>query len=653
MERHLVFLVFLLGYVSLATAGERFLCAGALLGTPPEDEARAAKSVQVRHEGTRRAVVIFAQFADEEPVPIPEWAADIFDPQKPGSFSHFYDTMSFGKLRVRGKIGARRYVSRQPASAYLADTPYEAGHFGPFVLEILEQADAEIDFSGFDSDGPDGIPNSGDDDGFVDAVFINLRFAPASFLFKEATGIASLGFEEPFVTDDVGASEEPIRISTAQGIVYQGRTFAEGVGSMCHEYGHLLGLSDLYDIEFLQKTDAPPEEDSAGIGAWGLMGRGTLGWHGDDGPNGLCAFSRARLGWSEVVEVMQERQEICLRGVESGGRIYRVPLTGSEYFLIEHRRREGSYYDRHIPGQGLLIWHVYRGFPGPNQPPQYVIDVECADGKWWDAGYPKGEIPDPRDGGDNLDFWAHDGEYAQAHAGNLGDATDPFDGVRFRAFTPETNPSSFGHDSDLSARIEEIRIEGEWAIAQVQTIPLLIDFSEMQLLDEDKDSVAVAGEKISLSMKLTNRGGLNAADLRVRLVTEDPHVEIVHEEVAFDDLGIGRTTFAPKGDFPALRFTDDFVGTHTVRLALHVYANEGLVDVRELTLTGVSPRQHVREVVVIDPLGNNDGMVQPGEFFQVEPIPGGRTTRADAGLRVFPATFAGGDHRGEGSEHRL
>ena len=157
-------------------------------------------------------------------------------------------------------------------------------------------------------------------------------------------------------------------------------------------------------------------------------------------------------------------------------------------------------------------------------------------------------------------------------------------------------------------RVEEIRIEGEWAIAQVQTAPMLIDLSEIQLLDENKDSVAVAGERISLWMKLINRGGLNAADLRIRLVTDDPYVEIVHEEVAFDDLGIGRETFVPKGDFPVLRFRDDFVGTHTAQFALHVFANWGLVDVRELSVTGVSPRQQVREVVVVDPLGNRVGL---------------------------------------------
>lgn len=52
--------------------------------------------------------------------------------------------------------------------------------------------------------------------------------------------------------------------------------------------------------------------------------------------------------------------------------------------------------------------------------------------------------PDGRVGEDNLDYWAHDAEYARRHAGHRGDATDPFDGDRFTMFTPDTNPASYG-----------------------------------------------------------------------------------------------------------------------------------------------------------------------------------------------------------------
>ena len=32
---------------------------------------------------------------------------------------------------------------------------------------MLKQADADVDFYAYDSDGPDGVPDSGDDDGVV------------------------------------------------------------------------------------------------------------------------------------------------------------------------------------------------------------------------------------------------------------------------------------------------------------------------------------------------------------------------------------------------------------------------------------------------------------------------------------------------------
>ena len=41
-----------------------------------------------------------------------------------------------------------------------------------------------------------------------------------------------------------------------------------------------------------------------------------------------------------------------------------------------------------------------------------------------------------------LDFWAHDASYARARGGNLGDASDLFDGVRYRRLAVETNPST-------------------------------------------------------------------------------------------------------------------------------------------------------------------------------------------------------------------
>ena len=432
------FLLLLLWWTVPALA-DGFLCAGSQ-EAPAETillrgvAAKPARIAESRTTGTRRTLVLFARFKGES-TPMPSWAGDIFNPDLPGSFSHFYDTMSFGKLQVRGEVAPRVYESAKPASAYLSGNSSAQGQFGQFAQEILRQADAGIDFAQFDNDGPDGIPNSGDDDGVVDAVFLVLDKIPGDFLQGEATGISRLGFTEVFLSADTGRRGKSLQIFPSQGTTQQGRSFAEAMGAMCHEYGHVLGLPDLYNTDFFQQTRAGPEADGAGVGAWCLMGWGASGWNGNDGPNSFCAWSRMKLGWSPVLSLAYEREQLELKDVGQGGAIYQLPVNDRESFLVEYWRRDSNYYDRHIPAEGVLVWHISQRPQLESEGSLQQVDLECADGRWQDAGYPQGKQPDSAQGGDDLDFWSHDDSYAHAHAGNLGDATDPFDGVRFTAFT--------------------------------------------------------------------------------------------------------------------------------------------------------------------------------------------------------------------------
>ena len=221
-----------------AVAAQGFICAGfdpeqspplpGLSNSP--GGAAVAKPAGRAVVGTRSALVVFAQFADEAGwQEVPSWAEGIFDPERPGSFSHFYRTMSLDRLRIRGEVAPEVYPSHGAASTYLADDKAWSGKFRFFSREVLQQVDEDVDFSRFDNDGPDGIPDSGDDDGVVDAVFLNLHSTPRNFLVGSATGIASLGFEGEFVTNDVGIHGSPIAISRDQGGVNQARSFAEAV----------------------------------------------------------------------------------------------------------------------------------------------------------------------------------------------------------------------------------------------------------------------------------------------------------------------------------------------------------------------------------------------------------------------------------------
>ena len=102
--------------------------------------------------------------------------------------------MSFDQLQVRGTVLPQRYAADHDQAAYLAANLNEVGNYGEFAHHILRQMDAHTDLGRFDNDGPDGLPNSGDDDGIVDYLFINAQSTPRGFLLGGATGIVGLGF---------------------------------------------------------------------------------------------------------------------------------------------------------------------------------------------------------------------------------------------------------------------------------------------------------------------------------------------------------------------------------------------------------------------------------------------------------------------------
>ncbi|MEW6753764.1 MAG: FlgD immunoglobulin-like domain containing protein [Candidatus Latescibacterota bacterium] len=603
-------LVTLLALAMAAPAAAEFRCAGIVAARGAAGAARAAAAV-ASTTGRWRAVLVFAQFRGENPgwPAVPAWSAGFFDPERPGSFPHFYRTMSLGRLTVTGAVAPRPYASRQGPAAYLAEDPGSSGRYGAFAREILSRADQEVDFATFDSDGPDGVPASGDDDGFVDAVFIVVASAPPGFIMGNATGAGYVDLGGSFQTDDADAQGRTICIDPERVTLQLGRTFSEAVGSACHEFGHVLGLPDLYDVGFLRQHSTDPGEDSAGIGRWGLMGWGTLGWRGDDGPASLCAWSRVRLGWADVTSwVVGPERTVRLAPVERTGQVCLVALPGTDYLLLENRQRQGCYYDRHVPGEGLLIWRA-AGNEGEGQR-WGGVDLECADGRWRDAGFPVGQEPDPLEGGDNLDFWAHDAAYREAHAGNLGDATDPFDGVAYIRFTEATNPASGAGDQPGTVRVDSIRRDGDAMVARVTT-PLAVHCAPVVA---DGDGVLLAGEEgvvrlpaegVSAQVDLWRHSG---AQVRIILGSDDPLVEVLDRYRAYGD-------HRPM----AFRITDAFTGVHTASLWLEVRlqgaGGSHLLWRQTVEATALSPRQLLLGATVVDTLGNGDGRVQVGEVF--------------------------------------
>jgi M6 family metalloprotease-like protein len=584
---------------AIVPAAARPLDAWACAGVAPPSVSHASAKAVASLSESPSAVVIFGHFADEGlPDTPPVWSADLLDADRPGSVAHFYDIMSFGRHRLRGEIAPHRYASAHAADSYGPTATDTLGQYGRFALEILRQADADIDFSRYDNDGPDGTPNSGDDDGVVDVVFINIEVAPSGFLFRDATGIADLGFEVPFETDDVGASGSPIRIDPESGTLQAVTSFDHAAGVMAHEYGHLLGLRDLYDVEW---TDNPstPENDSAGIGRWGLMGWGATGWPGALGPTSLSAWSRLRLGWAQLHVVAAAEDSVCLPPVADRADLVQIPLNVNEFYLVEYRQRD-AFYDRGIPGEGLLIWHVSRAMIEGELALWWDVDLESADGLWRDAGYPAGGEAAPMDGGDNLDFWAHDGRYAEAHEGNLGDATDPFDGVRWQRFALDTNPSAAVNGGVDAVAIDQIVLTDEGASFLVETNPPRIEVRGVAA----RASRVTAGTALAIIFEIANIGGTPAPALRAELQSASDIIELVTPSLELYPLDVGASSVGRgvgPSSFPLVRFPKGLAEETRAEVDFVVFAGPIEVARQTVEITGVPSHELTVQVV------NEDG----------------------------------------------
>jgi M6 family metalloprotease-like protein len=199
---------------------------------------------------------------------------------------------------------------------------------------------------------------------------------------------------EPYVLADEGRT----KITAAsiypemarQDTLYQGQLNILGMdgveGLVDHEFCHLLGGYDLYDVTY----------NSMGVGSWSIMGYG--GWLGDWGlgvppgtiPSLLDAYHKVLFGWIKPLVVNLPKGNIPLFAAEMDSLLYslrgdslhpvvvKVPISPTEYYLIENRETDIKHkdtlfvhveggipvsvgdgeYDFFQPGSGVIVWHI-------------------------------------------------------------------------------------------------------------------------------------------------------------------------------------------------------------------------------------------------------------------------------------------------------
>jgi M6 family metalloprotease-like protein len=274
----------------------------------------------------------------------------------PYSVARYYREVSLGALTFSGSTTPWIRLPRARASYVDGDAASVWERYGEFARDLLVRAEDAVDWRRYDNDGPDGVPNSGDDDGAVDIAVLlqpgsEYGCGPDSLRgFRETGYRLSLlpGWSgQPYVTSAIGASGTPIVIDDfvgASAVACQGNEITPTrVNIPIHEIGHVLGLPDLYDYD----------GSSFGVGGWDVMGI----WAAPPArPPHFGAWARERLGWATVRHVSTSGR-VELNAVAREGDIVRINLNGGrEHVLLEYRAADGA--DASAPGTGLVVWHV-------------------------------------------------------------------------------------------------------------------------------------------------------------------------------------------------------------------------------------------------------------------------------------------------------
>lgn len=173
-----------------------------------------------------------------------------------------------------------------------------------------------------------------------------------------------------------------------------------GIGTICHEFSHVLGLPDYYlttDNAVVSSRNTP--------GAWSLMGYGNYLNNGNTPPN-YSVYDKYFLGWLEP-NALAQSQHVDL---PADGKTYYM-LAGNEkhvadgayrtdtVYYIENRQQEG--WDAFLPGHGMLVWRVifneddwYNNCPNDYVPRYLLVSAEKRSSPYT-TGAAKPEVPFP------------------------------------------------------------------------------------------------------------------------------------------------------------------------------------------------------------------------------------------------------------------
>ena len=262
-----------------------------------------------------------------------------------GSVRDYFSDNSGGKFQPQFDVVGPYTVNFSQYDANL-----QTGKCDKIILDALNQADADVNFKDYD----------GDNNGVVDLVYFIVAGNGANYSGNNGNlwwphryQVYDWDAQQYVYKDDVViwdyASSVELRGWTNQPATIN----IDGIGTVCHEFSHVLGLPDFYDSDY---------EGSGGQsndpGDWSVMAGGC---YKDEArtPVGYSLYERYSVGFADEPEVISQVGDYTLEPLYLNQKGYRLntPVT-DEFFLLENRQRSEFKWDAYLPGDGMLVHRV-------------------------------------------------------------------------------------------------------------------------------------------------------------------------------------------------------------------------------------------------------------------------------------------------------
>lgn len=245
---------------------------------------------------------------------------------------YFYDNSS-GQFLPKFDVVGPVTVSR--SQYYVESTT----NIRTIIKEVTDMLDPEVDFSKYDRDG----------DGTVDMFYLIFAGGGANFSGNDSRLLW------PHASSMPGNMYDGVRLGryACSTELYGPPMWKvnDGIGTICHEFSHVLGLMDEYDTDY---SGSGGQSDHPGD--WSLMASGGY-LNQARTPTGYSLMQRYQSGFC-VPQKITADGEYSLSDIEASNHGYRIDTSDPrEYFLLENKRKD-SKWNKYNAGSGMLVHRV-------------------------------------------------------------------------------------------------------------------------------------------------------------------------------------------------------------------------------------------------------------------------------------------------------